>query len=72
MVIQEELKGASERIDQQIQELAKEAPEKYQISEEKADESFSLLNQLFILVNGQMMEKLGNMDVVTFESMIEE
>jgi hypothetical protein len=51
MVIQEELKGASERIDKQIQELAKEAPEKYQISEETADEASSLLNQLFIVVN---------------------
>lgn len=72
MVIQEELKGASERIDKQIQELAGEAPEKYQISEETADEAFSLLNQLFIVVNGQMMEQLGRMDAITFESMMDE
>ena len=58
--------------DKQIQELAKEAPEKYQISEETAEEAFSLLNQLFIVVNGQMMEQLEKMDAITFESMIEE
>jgi len=69
-VIHEALKGAAGRIDARIQSLAQEAPEKYDIPEDTASEAFSLLNSVFILVNGRLMEKLGSMDAKTFDSLL--
>ena len=66
-VIYEELKGASERIDERFQALEKEAPEKYQITEDVAAEEFGLLNKLFGLVNDQMMEKMGDLEAHVFD-----
>ena len=58
-MICEELQAAIERIDEKMQALEQEAPEKYQIPEDVAAEEFGLLNELFVLVNNQMMEQLG-------------
>ena len=63
--IREELGGAFRRINERLQALAKEAPEKYQISEDTAAEATDLLHQLFNQVNKQIMEQLGNMDKMT-------
>lgn len=68
-VIQEELAGAFGRINERLQNLATEAPEKYQISDATAAEEFDLVHQLFILVNNQIMEQLGNMDRMTKDAM---
>ena len=49
-------------------ERRKEAPEKYQITEDVAAEEFGLLNRLFGLVNEQMMEKMGDLEAHVFDS----
>lgn len=69
-VIHEELETAAGRIDERIQALAKEAAEKYQITEDTAAEAFGLLNRLLTLVNGEMMEQLGNLDKITFDTLM--
>jgi len=69
-VIHEELEAATGRIDERIQALAKEAAGKYQIAEDTAAEAFGLLNKLLILVNGEMMEQLGNVDKITFDTLM--
>lgn len=68
--IREELDGAFGRINERLQALAKEAPEKYQISEDTAAEATDLLHQLFNQVNKQIMEQLGNMDKMTRDRMM--
>ena len=69
-VICEELQAAIERIDEKMQALEQEAPEKYQIPEDVAAEEFGLLNELFVLVNNQMMEQLGNLEAHVLEPVI--
>jgi len=69
-VIYEELKGASERIDQRMQALADELPDKYAMDKDTASEAFGMLHALFTLVNGQMMEKMGNMDAFILDSLL--
>ena len=65
-VIYEELKGASERIDERIQALANELPDKYAMEKDTASEALGMLHAIFTLVNGQMMERMGNMDAFLF------
>lgn len=68
-VIQEGLAGAFGRINERLQALEMEAPEKYQINDATAAEAYDLLHQLFILVNNQIMEQLGNMDKMTNDAL---
>lgn len=68
--IREELGGVFGRINERLQVLAKEAPEKYQISEDTAAEATDLLHQLFSQVNKQIMEQLGDMDKMTRDRMM--
>lgn len=57
-VIYEEVVAAEKRIDTQLTELANTASEKYQIPEEAAGEAFGILNDLFRLINEEMIKQL--------------
>ena len=69
-VIHEELQAASGRIDERMAELAKTAPEKYQISEDVAGEAFGILSDLFRLVNAEMMKQLQINEMAIIDSLV--
>lgn len=69
-VIHEELRAASGRIDERMAELAKTAPEKYQISEDVAGEAFGILSDLFRLVNAEMMKQLQINEMAIIDSLV--
>lgn len=51
-------------------ELAKTAPEKYQISEDVAGEAFGILSDLFRLVNAEMMKQLQINEMAIIDSLV--
>ena len=69
-VIHEELRAAFGRIDEKMAELAKTAPEKYQISEDVAGEAFGILSDLFRLVNAEMMKQLQINEMAIIDSLV--
>lgn len=68
-VILEELKAAAARVDERVQALAEEAPEKYGIDKAITDEMFKLLNSFFVAVNEQIVKMLAEQDAAMREAM---
>lgn len=68
-VILEELKAAAARVDERVQALAEEAPEKYGIDKAITDEMFKLLNSFFVVVNEQIVKMLAEQDAAMREAM---